>query len=382
MLTNRSIYGEYHEMFRESVRNFLRAELEPNIAEWEKIGKTPRSFWKQAGEQGFLCPAIPEEYGGPGADFLFNMIVDEEIGYAVGGGSVGFAAHSDMCAHYILNRGTEEQKRAYLPAMATGEKIAAIAMTEPGAGSDLKAIKTTADLDGDHYVLNGQKTYITNGQNADFFVLACRTDKEGGAKGISLLLVDASLEGFSRGTNLDKIGQKAADTSELFFDNVRVPSDRLLGGEGQGFAIMMEELARERLSVAVRALAAATRAYDLAREYVTERQAFGKQIWDFQNTKFVLADVKTKLHVSWAYIDQCLTKVADDRLGLDDGAMAKLWCSELEGEVVDACLQLFGGYGYMAEYPISRFYTDARVRRIYGGTTEIMKSYISRFVHS
>jgi len=380
MLIGRRIYSELHEMFRDTARRFLRQELETNIDSWEKEGVIPREFWRRGGEQGLLCPSVPEEYGGAGGDTLFDMVLSEELGYAIGGASVGFASHTDICSHYLLNYGTEEQKKNYLPKMVTGETIAAIGMTEPGAGSDLKAISTTAKKNGDTYIVNGQKTYITNGQNADLIILACTMNKSKGAKGISLLLVDADSPGFSRGRNLDKIGQKAADTSELFFDNVEVPVSNLLGEEGKGFAVMMEELPRERMSVAVRAVAASTRAYELTCEYVKDREIFGQKIWDFQNTKFKLVDVLMQLNVTWAYVDQCIERLNDGSLTVEEGAIAKVWASEVDSRVVDECLQLFGGYGYMSEYPIARFYTDSRVRRIFGGTSETLRSYISRSI--
>lgn len=381
MLTDRGIYSEYHEMFRGTVRKFLREELEPNIDAWEKAGIVPRAFWEKAGQQGLLCPSVPEEYGGAGCDTLFDMVVAEELGYAIGGGSIGgFSSHTDICSHYLLNYGSEAQKQKYLPKMVTGEIIAGIGMTEPGAGSDLKAISTSAKRQGDKYIVNGQKTYITNGQHADLIILACTMDKSKGAKGISLLLVDTDTPGFVRGRNLDKIGQKAADTSELFFDNVEVPVENILGEEGKGFAVMMEELPRERLSVAVRAVAASTRAYEITCDYVKERKMFGQTIWDFQNTKFKLVDVLMQLNVSWAYMDQCIRKLNEGTLSPEEGAMAKVWASEVDSRVVDECLQLFGGYGYMSEYPISRFYVDSRIRRIFGGTSETLRSYISRFI--
>ncbi len=377
---NRPIYNSDHELFRDNARRFFREELEPNIDQWEKEGRLPREFWRKAGENGFHCCGIPEEYGGPGADFLYNMVLSEEVGYAVGGASVGFSVSSDIVAYYLLHGGSEEQKQQWLPKMVTGEAIPSIGMTEPGCGSDLKAVRSTAVRDGDEYVINGQKTFITNGQNCDFVLLACSTDPEAGAKGISLIIVEAGREGFSRGRNLEKIGQKAADTSELFFSDVRVPVTNLLGKEGGGFAVLMNELPRERITIACRAFAEAQRAYEMTIDYVKERKAFGQKVYEFQNTQFKLAEMKTDLAVGWAYIDQCLVKINEGKLTPEEGAMAKLWTTETGNKIVDACLQLFGGYGYMSEYPISRLYVDSRVRRIFGGTSEIMKLVIGRTV--
>lgn len=377
-MQNRSIYNSDHELFRENVRRFFRSELEPNIEQWEEESVVPRSLWEKAAENGFLCCGVPEEYGGPGADFLYNMVLSEETGYAIGGASVGFSVQADIVAYYLLGAATEEQKMYWLPKMVTAEKIAAIGMTEPGVGSDLKNLRTTAVRDGDEYVINGQKTFITNGQNCDFVLVACTTDPSAGGRGISLIIVETDRAGFSRGRNLSKIGQKAADTSEMFFQDVRVPVSNLVGEEGEGFRIMMRELPRERITIACRAQAEAQRAFDITTDYVKERKAFGKAIFEFQNTQFTLAEMKTNLEVGWAYLDQCIKKCDEGLLTPEEGAMAKLWTTENEGVVVDKCLQLFGGYGYMSEYPISRMYVDARVRRIYGGTSEIMKLVIGR----
>ena len=377
---DRAIFNSDHELFRSNARRFFREELEPNIESWEKAGRLPKEFWLKAGKNGFHCCGIPEEYGGPGADFLYNMILSEEVGYAIGGASVGFSVSSDIVAYYLLHSGSGEQKKYWLPRMVTGESIPAIGMTEPGCGSDLKAVRTSAVRDGDDYVINGQKTFITNGQNCDFVLLACSTDPEAGAKGVSLIIVETEREGFSRGRNLEKIGQKAADTSEMFFADVRVPVSNVLGKEGGGFAVLMNELPRERITIACRALAEAQRAYELTVEYVKERKAFGKQVYEFQNTQFKLAEMKTDLAVGWSYIDQCLIKTTEGKLTPEEGAMAKLWTTESGNKIVDACLQLFGGYGYMSEYPISRLFVDSRVRRIYGGTSEIMKLVIGRTI--
>ncbi len=377
---DRAIYNSDHELFRRNARRFFREELEPNIERWEEEGALPREFWRKAGAMGFHCCGIPEEYGGPGADFLYNMVLSEEVGYAIGGASVGFSVSSDIVAYYLLHSGSEEQKRHWLPRMVTGEAIPSIGMTEPGCGSDLKAVRTTAVRDGDHYLINGQKTFITNGQNCDFVLLACSTDPGAGARGVSLIIVEAEREGFTRGRNLDKIGQKAADTSELFFSDVRVPASNLLGQEGGGFGVLMNELPRERITIACRALAEAQRAFELTAEYVKERKAFGQAIAEFQNTQFKLADVKTNLAVGWAFLDQCLNRINAGTLTPEEGAMAKLWTTENGNRIVDDCLQLFGGYGYMREYPISRLFVDSRVRRIFGGTSEIMKLVIARSI--
>ncbi|MGO1501000.1 MAG: acyl-CoA dehydrogenase family protein [Marinobacter sp.] len=377
-MENRSIYSSDHELFRTNARRFFREELEPNIEQWENDEVIPRSFWEKAGANGFLCCGVPEEYGGPGADFLYNMVLSEETGYALGGASVGFSVQADIVAYYLLHAGTEEQKKYWLPRMVTAESIASIGLTEPGCGSDLKAMRTSAVRDGDEYVINGQKTFITNGQNCDFCLVACSTDPSKGAKGISLIIVETDRPGFDRGRNLEKIGQKAADTSELFFQDVRVPVTNLVGNEGEGFAIMMRELPRERITIACRAQAESHRAFDLTNAYVKERKAFGQTIADFQNTQFTLADIKTSLAVGWAYLDQCLVRANEGTLTPEEGAMAKLWTTENEGLVVDKCLQFFGGWGYMKEYPISRLFVDARVRRIYGGASEIMKLVIGR----
>ena len=377
---DRTIYSSDHELFRVNARRFFRDELEPNIDQWEKEGRLPREFWLKAGENGFHCCGVPEEYGGPGADFLYNMVLSEEVGFAIGGASVGFSVSSDIVAYYLLHNGSNEQKQKWLPKMVSGEAIAAIGMTEPGCGSDLKAMRTTAIQKGNEYIINGQKTFITNGQNCDFVLLACSTDPEAGAKGVSLIIVEADRDGFNRGRNLEKIGQKAADTSEMFFSDVHVPITNLLGKAGAGFAVLMNELPRERITIACRALAEAQRAYELTVDYVKERKAFGQQVYEFQNTQFKLAEMKTDLAVGWSYIDQCLVKIIEGRLTPEEGAMAKLWTTEAGNKIVDGCLQLFGGYGYMNEYPISRLFVDSRVRRIYGGTSEIMKLVIGRTV--
>lgn len=375
---SRKIYNSDHEMFRDSARRFFKEEVEPHIEQWEADGVPPRSFWKKAGANGFLCSGMPEQYGGSGADFFYNIILSEEGGYGIGSGSLGIFMQSDIVAYYLLQHGSEALKDRWLPPMVTGDAIGALGMTEPGCGSDLKAITTTARREGDEYVITGQKTFISNGQSCDFVILACKTDPAKGAKGISLILVEADRPGFERGRNLDKIGQKAADTSELFFNDVRVPIDNLLGNEGRGFAMMMEELPRERLTIASRALGESQRAFELTVDYVKERRAFGQRIMDFQNTQFVLADIKTSLALGWAFHDQCLAKIEEGTLTVEEAAMIKLWATENNSQVMDKCLQLFGGYGYMSEYPISRFYTDSRARRIFGGSSEICRMIIGR----
>ncbi len=377
MLT-RSIYEPEHEMFRDAVRKFFDREMKPFHGEWEKAGKVPREFWRKAGEQGLLCPQVPEEYGGAGGDYRYLAIVDEELGLA-GASGPGFAVHSDIVCGYMLKYASEDQKREWLPKMVTGEVVTAIAMTEPGTGSDLQGVKTTAKLDGKHYVVNGNKTFISNGQNADLIIVVAKTDPTLGAKGISLVLVEADRAGFERGRNLDKMGMHAADTSELFFNEVRVPTSNLLGPEeGKGFIQLMSELPQERLGIALNAQAVAQYAYDLTVAYVKERKAFGKTVFDFQNTRFKLAELKTQVEVGWAFCDKCIEHHLRGALTATDAAMAKLWVTEMLGSVVDEGVQLHGGYGFMNEYPITRLYTDSRVQRIFGGTSEIMKELISR----
>lgn len=376
MFLERTVYSQEHEIFRDSVRRFLEAEAVPFHGEWEKRGETPRSFWKRAGEQGLLCPQVPECYGGAGGDHRTLCVVNEVAQYC---GVTGpcFPIHSDIVADYILTHGSEGQKQAWLPRMVSGDVVGAIAMTEPGTGSDLRSIATKARRDGDGFVLNGSKIFITNGWIADLVVVAARTEH---AEGLSLFLVEAGANGFTKGRKLDKMGMKAQDTAELFFNDVRIPVSSLLGEEGQGFQIMQDALPQERLSIGVIAMSASQRAFDLTARYVKERRAFGKRLYDFQNTRFVLADLKTRIQAGWTLLDQCLLAHDAKSFTPDQAAMLKLYASELQGDVVDKCLQLFGGYGYMDEYPISRMYTDARVQRIYGGTSEIMKQIIGRSI--
>ncbi len=373
----RTVYGEDHEIFRQSVRAFVEKEIAPHHEQWEKDGIVSRESWRKAGEAGLLLPNVPTEYGGHGADFGMSAIVIEEL--ARGGYSgPGFTLHSDIIAPYILHYGSEEQKQHFLPKMARGELIGAIAMTEPGTGSDLQGVKTTAIRKGNEIVVNGQKTFITNGQLADVVIVVAKTDPAAGAKGTSLVLVERGREGFSRGRNLEKLGMKAQDTSELFFDNVRVPPSNILGEEGKGFQYLMQELPQERLIIGVGAVAKMEAVLQWTTDYVKERKAFGKPIADYQNTRFKLAEVKTKVQVARIFTDKCLELHLQKKLDVPTAAMNKYWTSELLGEVIDTCLQFFGGYGYMWEYPIARAYADARVQRIYGGTNEIMREIIAR----
>lgn len=375
----RTAYNEDHEAFRETVRRFMKEEVAPNRAQWASDKIIPREIWPKAGELGMLCPTVPEEYGGLGLDFGYNAIVDEESSYT-GGAATGFSLQSDIVCNYLVAYGSEEQKKKWLPRMVSGETITAIAMTEPGVGSDLQSITTSAKKDGNHYVINGSKTYITNGQNADLVLVCAKTDPdaEPGWKGVSIILVEADRDGFERGRNLDKIGMDEADTSELFFHDVRVPITNCLGEEGKGFIYQMSELPQERLSIAISAQAASQRVFDDTVEFVRERKAFGKPVLDFQNTRFTLADIKTKLQVGWAHLDWALARHLKKELTPEEGAAAKLWHTELQWEIVDKCLQLHGGAGYMNEYPIARAWRSARVTRIFGGTNEIMKELIGR----
>jgi alkylation response protein AidB-like acyl-CoA dehydrogenase len=379
MMEGRAIYEPEHEIFRRSVRRFFAEELLPHIAQWEEDGIIPRELWRKAGAAGLLCPTIPAEHGGAGADFRYLCIVDEELGYT-GQMSFTIQTHTDIVAAYIEKLGTEEQKRRFLPAMVRGEIIGAIAMTEPEAGSDLKAIRTTARREGEHYVVNGSKTYITNGINADLVITVVKTAPELGAKGVSLLLVEADRPGFSRGKRLKKMGMKASDTAELFYQDVRVPVANLLGEENRGFAQVMGEIPKERLSIATIAMAASQRAFDMTVAFVQERMVFGQRLADFQNTQFKLAELKTQLMVGWSYVDQCITRHMQGKLTTDEAAVAKLFTTELQCRMVDECLQLHGGWGYMAEAPVARMYVDSRVRRIAGGSSEVMKMLIARSI--
>jgi alkylation response protein AidB-like acyl-CoA dehydrogenase len=373
----RTIFADEHDIYREAARKFIEAEITPYHAEWEKAGIVPRELWRKAGEAGFLCTNVPEEYGGTGAGFLYNVVLTEELGRA-GATGPGFAVHSDMVATYILSFGTEEQKEQWLPKMVSGEAIGAIGLTEPGGGSDLKALRTRAERNGDEYVINGQKTYISNGQLCDLVVLACKTDPEAGVKGVSLILVEASRPGFERGRRLEKLGLKAQDTSELFFRDMRVPVSNRLGDEGAGFKMAMHKLAHERLIIAVNATAICEAVLEWTVEYTRERKAFGKRICDFQNTRFKMAEMTAHTRAARVFVDRCIELALESKLDTIDASMAKMIATELQCKVVDECLQFFGGYGYMLEYPIARAYIDSRVRRIAGGSSEVMREIISR----
>ncbi|MCW6533124.1 MULTISPECIES: acyl-CoA dehydrogenase family protein [Sphingomonas] len=377
-VAGRFAYNEDHEAFRQTVRSFLAKEGVPNVDKWEEERLVPKSFWQKAGEIGMLCPTAPEAYGGLGLDFGYNAIVDEEMAYA--GVPAGFSLQSDIVAGYMETYGSEEQKKEWLPKMVSGDVITAIAMTEPGTGSDLQSIRTTARKDGNHYVINGSKTYITNGQNTDLTLVVAKTDPDAQPawKGMSIILVESDREGFRKGRKLDKIGQDAADTSELFFDDVRVPITNCLGEEGMGFIYLMSQLPQERLSIAVSCQASAQKALDDTIAFTKDRKAFKGTVFDFQNTKFVLADLKAKLQVGWAHLDWAIARHLKGELTNEEGAAAKLWHTDLQWEVMDKCLQLHGGAGYMNEYPIARMWRGARVSRIYGGTNEIMKEVIGR----
>lgn len=366
------------ESFRDSVRRFVDAEIVPHQERWKKQQHVDRALWNKGGDMGLLLADIPEAYGGSGGTFAHQCVVFEELGYA---GDVSFGLHVHaIVAHYLLNQGTEEQRRKYLPRLASGEMVAAIAMSEPGAGSDLKGIRTTATKDGDGYLVNGSKTFISNGYLADLIVVVAKTEADAGAKGISLLLLETrDCAGFKVGRILDKIGQKGQDTCELFFDNARVPLENVLGGiEGKGFAQLMTELPYERTILGVAGVAAIERALRLTVEHARERKAFGQALIEMQNTRFVLAEVKTEATVARTFIDRCIQDTIEGRMDTVLASMAKYWISDLQCEVVDRCLQLFGGYGYMLEYPIAQMYADARVQRIYGGANEIMKEIIAR----
>jgi alkylation response protein AidB-like acyl-CoA dehydrogenase len=378
---DRRIFTAEHDEFRAMVARFVAEEVAPHHDAWERDGMVPRELWKQAGAVGLLCTDVPTEYGGGGVpDFRYNAVVTEELARA-GASGVGFPLHNDVIVPYLLAHGSPEQQQRWLPSMASGETITAIAMTEPGTGSDLAAVQTTAirQTDGS-YRLNGTKTFITNGILADLVIVVARTDPAAKHGGISLLVVERGMAGFSRGRKLDKIGLHAQDTAELIFEDVRVPADNLLGEEGQGFAYLMQALPQERLSIAVGAIAGAQAALDLTLAYVKEREAFGRPIGSFQNSRFQLAEMKTKITVGQQFVDRCIELLNDGRLAVDEAAMAKWWTTDLLGEVVDTCVQLHGGYGFMREYPIARAYTDARVTRIYGGTNEIMKEIIGRMM--
>jgi len=381
-MIERTLFESDHQAFADSFQRFVEKEIIPFHADWEDQGYVDRAVWHKAGENGFLCMTLPEEYGGAGADRLYSVLQMEAIA-RTGTTGIGFGLHSEIVAPYLLHYGTEEQKRKFLPQLASGAMVGAIAMSEPAAGSDLQGIKTTAvkSADGSHYVLNGSKTFITNGWHADLVVVVAKTDPSAGAKGTSLLLVEAGMPGFDKGQRLKKVGMKAQDTSELFFNNVQVPAANLLGGpamEGRGFICLMEQLPWERLQIAIGAVASAEAAIEWTLDYVKQRKAFGQSVAAFQNTRFTLAELQTEVQVARVFVDKCCELMLQDQLDTQTASMAKYWTTDLQCKVMDACVQLHGGYGYMWEYPIARAYADARVQRIYGGTNEIMKEVIAR----
>ena len=380
-MIERTLFNADHEAFRDSFRRFMEKEIAPFHAAWEEQGYVDREVWRKAGENGFLCMTLPEAFGGAGADRLYSVVQMEEL--ARGGFSgIGYGLHSEIVAPYIAHYGTDDQKARYLPALASGEMVGAIAMSEPAAGSDLQGVKSTAIQQPDgSYLLNGSKTFITNGWHADLVIVVAKTDPSAGAKGTSLLLVERGMPGFEKGKRLKKLGMKAQDTSELFFDNVKVPAENLLGGpamQGRGFICLMEQLPWERLQIAIGAVAAAQAAIDWTVTYTKDRKVFGQAVAHYQNTRYKLAELQTEVQVARVFVDKCCELIANDQLDTATASMAKYWCSDLQCKVMDECLQLFGGYGYMWEYPITRAYADARVQRIYGGTNEIMKEVISR----
>jgi acyl-CoA dehydrogenase len=376
-MIKRDLFNADHDAFRDTVRRFIDKEIAPFHAEWENQGIVPRELWLKAGAAGMLCCTVPEEYGGLGLDYLFDVVVFEEMARS-GFTGPGFLIHCDLVATYLKSFGTEAQKQEWLPKMVSGEAIGSLGMTEPHAGSDLKAIRTKAVRDGDDFIISGQKVFISNGQLCDLIVLATKTDAAAGAKGVTLFLVDTSLPGFRRGKNLAKLGMKGQDTSEMFFDEVRVPASAMLGDEGQGFALMMTKLAQERLAQAIRSATVCETVVDYTVAYTAERKAFNQTIADFQNTQFKLAELKTEAVVGRTFTDQCIKLFLEDKLDAIDAAMAKMWMSNLHCKVVDECLQLFGGWGYMWEYPIARAYADARIVKIAGGSIEVMKHIIGR----
>lgn len=376
----RTIFTEEHLLFRDAFRHFVEKEMVPHNEQWEKDGEVSRELWLKAGQQGFLGMSVPEEYGGAGVDdFRYSAIIAEETGRAgVSSAGQGMGLHNDIVLPYFLAYANEEQKRRWLPGMCAGELITAIAMTEPNTGSDLAAVRSTATRQGDHYLLNGQKTFITNGILSDVVIVVAKTNLEMRHKGISLLVVERGMEGFKRGRKLEKMGLKAQDTAELYFEDVKVPIANLLGEEGRGFYYLMRQLAQERLSVAIVAVAACERALEITLEYCKERTAFGQPIGSFQNSRFKLAEMKTETEIARVYVDRCIEELNAGELSPESAAMAKWWTSELQKRVVNSCVQLHGGYGYMLEYPIARMYLDARVQSIYAGTNEIMKEIIGR----
>jgi acyl-CoA dehydrogenase len=373
----RELFNEDHEAFRGMVQRFIAKEIAPHHADWEASGVVPRELWRKAGTAGMLCCTVPEVYGGAGADYLFDVVVFEEMARS-GFSGPGFMIHCDLVATYIASFGSEAQKKQWLPKMVAGEAIGSLAMTEPHAGSDLKAIRTKAIRDGDDYIISGQKVFISNGQLCDVIVLATKTNSDAGARGVTLFLLDTSLPGFRRGKNLSKLGMKAQDTSEMFFDEIRVPASAMLGEEGKGFELMMTKLAQERLAQAIRSATVAETVIAYTIEYTAHRKAFGKTIADFQNTQFKMAELHTEAVVGRQFVDKCIALFMKGELDPVDAAMAKMWLSNMHCKVVDECLQLFGGWGYMWEYPIARAYADARIVKIAGGSIEIMKHIIGR----
>jgi alkylation response protein AidB-like acyl-CoA dehydrogenase len=379
MVDMRSVFTPEHEAFRHEVRRFIEAEITPYHYEWETRGEFPRELWNRAGELGILCPDVPEAYGGSGADWLYNVVVIEEFGRAgASGPGSAFLVHSEIVAPYLLRGGNEALKKAWLPRMVAGEVISALGITEPSGGSDVQNIRTRAVRDGDDFVINGQKIFISNGSRCDFIVLACKTDPEAGAKGISLILVEKEREGFTKGRQLDKIGVHASDTAEVFFQDVRVPASNLIGEENGGFKVMMGNLVQERLGQSIRATLVSEVAIDWTVRYTRERPAFGATIGAFQNTQFVLADLDARVAAARAFTDQCIRLNAEGKLDAVTTAKLKVVTTELQGEVLDKCLQFFGGYGFMREYPIARAFVDARVNRIAGGAVEVMKQIIAK----
>jgi acyl-CoA dehydrogenase len=380
-MIERTLFNADHEAFRDSFRRFMDKEIAPFHAAWEEQGYVDREVWRKAGANGFLCMTLPEAFGGAGADRLYSVVQMEELARA-GFSGIGYGLHSEIVAPYIAHYGTDEQKARYLPLLASGEMVGAIAMSEPAAGSDLQGVRTTALKQADgSYLINGSKTFITNGWHADLVILVTKTDPAAGAKGTSLFLIERGMPGFEKGQRLKKLGLKAQDTSELFFNNVRVGPEQLLGGtamEGRGFICLMEQLPWERLQIAIGAVAAAQAAIDWTVDYVKNRQVFGQPVAAYQNTRYTLAELQTEVQVARVFVDKCCELVLQDRLDTATASMAKYWCSDLQCKVMDECVQLHGGYGYMWEYPITRAYADARVQRIYGGTNEIMKEVISR----
>ena len=376
-MIERTLFSQDHEMWRDTVSRFVAKEILPHHDRWEEDGVVPRELWLKAGAAGMLCCTVPEEYGGLGADYLYDVVVFEEL-WRAGASGPGFLIHTDLVATYIRSFGSEEQKSYWLPKMVAGEAIGSLGMTEPHAGSDLKAIRTKAVREGDDFVINGQKVFISNGQMCDVLVLATKTDSDAGAHGVTLFLVDASLPGFKRGKNLAKLGMKAQDTSELFFEDLRIPASAMLGGEGQGFKLMMQKLSQERLAQAIRSATVIETVIDYTADYAAQRMAFGKSIAEFQNTQFVLADLKARSVMARVFTDKCIELFMADALDPVDAACAKMTTSELHCETVDKCLQIFGGWGYMWDYPIARAYADARIVKIAGGSIEVMKTIISR----